>query len=372
MSDYIMPWTDTVLKPLPVVVSPMQHTSARTSLSLVGKGKFSYGDLVQVNFMRLLENFASIGKPPNNPTIGQLWFNAEEKVLKIYYDDVWYNVSTYINEDEPIVKQIGDLWFDLTENILKNWDGYQWVAIGTKVGTDAPNNPSIGQLWYNDSSKQMSYWTGEEWKVIDSDALQNFINKLDEKVNKSGDNMTGFLSLFDYPKQEMDAANKGYIDRIVENLQSDVNKGSVVIDTYYQDVTKPTRIIGPFPWVYAPNRSTLIVFIQGVKQKIDISYKENSINTIEFFEEIKPGNIVEVLHFRSGVEQFIEIAGDTMEGPLILHQDPINPLEAATKNYVDQVRVQLEQKFEELILNSGGGMSPLSATKRYYFGSLGQ
>lgn len=371
MADYIMQWTDKELKPLPVVVSPAQHTNGRTSLSLVGQGKFSYGDLVQVNFLRLLENFASINKPPLNPTIGQLWFNAKENLLKVFYDDDWYNVSTFVGDNSPENYSVGNLWYDTEENLLKFWDGYNWMAVGTKIGIDPPLNPLKGQLWFNDSAKQMSYWNGDEWIVLDTDNIQKIINDLNKKVNKDGDTMTGMLSLFDYPKQEMDAVNKGYVDKIVENLQSEVSKGSVVIDTYFVELTKPTRIIGPFPWVYAPNRSTLLVYVQGVKQRLDISYEENSVTTISFFEELPAGINVEVVHLRSGVEQFIEVAGDEMEGPLLLMREPESPLEAASKSYVDSVRIQLEQKLEELILNHSPPNLKFSAAKRYYFGSLG-
>lgn len=371
MADYIMQWTDKELKPLPVVVSPAQHTNGRTSLSLVGQGKFSYGDLVQVNFLRLLENFASLDKPPNYPTTGQLWFNAKENLLKVFYDDSWYNVSTYVDDEPPENYAVGNLWYDTEERLLKYWDGFYWIAVGTKIGVEPPLNPNKGQLWFNDSAKQMSYWNGSTWIVLDTDNIQKLIQELNNKVNKDGDKMKGMLSLFEYPKEEMDAANKGYIDNIIQNIQSEVSKGSVVIDSYFVELTKPTKIIGPFPWVYAPNRSTLLVYVQGVKQKLDISYEENSITTISFFEELPAGINVEVIHLRSGVEQFIEVAGDSMEGPLLLSREPESPLEASTKSYVDAVRIQLEQKLEELILNHSPNNLKFSAAKRYYFGSIG-
>ena len=56
-----------------------------TSLTLTGRGVSNFGEIQQENFIRLLENFAS-ENAPNNPTIGQQWFNPAEGILYIALD----------------------------------------------------------------------------------------------------------------------------------------------------------------------------------------------------------------------------------------------------------------------------------------------
>jgi hypothetical protein len=56
-----------------------------TSLTLTGKGINNYGEIQQENFLHLMEHFSS-GVPPQNPTIGQIWFNTAETILYMRVD----------------------------------------------------------------------------------------------------------------------------------------------------------------------------------------------------------------------------------------------------------------------------------------------
>lgn len=69
----------------PIVLPTKTLNSTASSLTLTGKGVNNYGEIQQENFLRLMENFAS-GTPPQNPTIGQLWFNTVETILYIKVD----------------------------------------------------------------------------------------------------------------------------------------------------------------------------------------------------------------------------------------------------------------------------------------------
>ena len=46
-----------------------------TSLSLPGRNYAGYGQSLDTNFVRQLENYAN-SSPPPNPLRGQLWFNT--------------------------------------------------------------------------------------------------------------------------------------------------------------------------------------------------------------------------------------------------------------------------------------------------------
>ena len=57
-------------------ITPTTLNSA-TSLSLVGQNAINYGDDINQNFVRLMENFSN-NTPPSNPIRGQLWFKTDE------------------------------------------------------------------------------------------------------------------------------------------------------------------------------------------------------------------------------------------------------------------------------------------------------
>ena len=53
-----------------------------------------WGECIQEDLLRLLENFASHGTPPRAPTIGQFWYNADTGILGIWNGTIWYPVYT--------------------------------------------------------------------------------------------------------------------------------------------------------------------------------------------------------------------------------------------------------------------------------------
>ena len=85
--DYQITFTDTtkasfVVKPYtangpkePGAPTPLYSSavSANTSLVLLGKGAFDYGEPIQKNLVHLLENFANTTRP-SYPVQGQLWY----------------------------------------------------------------------------------------------------------------------------------------------------------------------------------------------------------------------------------------------------------------------------------------------------------
>lgn len=75
-TTYVLNYTDEPnTGKTPITVLPGQLDTTHTSLSLSGQGLLIYGEAVNENFLRMLENFAS-PTPPPNPTVGQIWFNS--------------------------------------------------------------------------------------------------------------------------------------------------------------------------------------------------------------------------------------------------------------------------------------------------------
>lgn len=63
------------------------------STALIGRGAESYIEDLNQNFVKILENLASEDEP-ENPLIGQMWFDLTSNELKLFNGDEWgYNVS---------------------------------------------------------------------------------------------------------------------------------------------------------------------------------------------------------------------------------------------------------------------------------------
>ena len=63
-----------------------------TDLTLIGKNASIYGEYLNENFVKLLENFASPDEP-SHPINGQLWFDTSQKRLKVYVSPEDLNIK---------------------------------------------------------------------------------------------------------------------------------------------------------------------------------------------------------------------------------------------------------------------------------------
>jgi hypothetical protein len=87
--------------------------NTETSLQLVGKDYFGYGEAIAQNFVDLLENFATDNtvSGPANAVAGQLWYHSDEDTLKVY-DGVKWSGTTFNqvkmldNEATPVLHDV--------------------------------------------------------------------------------------------------------------------------------------------------------------------------------------------------------------------------------------------------------------------------
>lgn len=102
-----------------------------TSLTLVGKNYAGYGEFLNENYVKLLENFSNT-TAPSGPLSGQLWWDSAEARLKAYTGAVWKSVQTsYTGGSTPTNAVLGDLWWDTTNGKLKVYDsGGQFQEVG--------------------------------------------------------------------------------------------------------------------------------------------------------------------------------------------------------------------------------------------------
>ena len=88
MTNYTLNWTDDSLKSPFILVGGTADVTS-TSVALTGKSYVNWGEKLQENLIRLLENFASNGTAPINPTIGQFWYDVLHQQLKMRTASAW-------------------------------------------------------------------------------------------------------------------------------------------------------------------------------------------------------------------------------------------------------------------------------------------
>ncbi len=100
-----------------------------TSLILFGKSYSGFGEALNENLVKLLENSASTSTP-SAPIKGELWFDANTNQLKVY-------------------------------------DGSSWkLSGGAKTSATAPTSPAAGDLWMDTDDDQVYIYTGSAWQLI--------------------------------------------------------------------------------------------------------------------------------------------------------------------------------------------------------------
>lgn len=111
-------------------LSPGTIDQISTSLTLIGSDYSGYGEIINENFVQLLESFANTIEP-SNPTKGQLWFDSSLSQLKVY-DGEGFKVSggPVIQSSRPLTPSTGDIWINSTENQLSFFDGNDMVLVG--------------------------------------------------------------------------------------------------------------------------------------------------------------------------------------------------------------------------------------------------
>jgi hypothetical protein len=142
-NEYIINYSSDSVK-APFTIQPRTVDSQTVSLTLFGKGAASYGEGLQENLVRLLENFCS-PVSPTHPTIGQLWYDTTLQQLKVYKGtNDWGAVQSDVSVGPvaPLVPTAGTLWYDLPHSKLFVFDGTNWIVASEQI----PATRSAAQL----------------------------------------------------------------------------------------------------------------------------------------------------------------------------------------------------------------------------------
>ena len=102
-----------------------------TDISLIGKNYSGFGESINENFIKILENFANTSAP-SLPLKGQLWFDSTESRLKVY-DGTNFRTSggPIVQNSQPGVGVVaGDLWINNATKQLHFYDGTNFNLAG--------------------------------------------------------------------------------------------------------------------------------------------------------------------------------------------------------------------------------------------------
>jgi hypothetical protein len=101
-----------------------------TDVALFGKGYAGFGEKLNENFVKVLENFANTTSPAKKIT-GQLWYDTINNQLNVYTGKKFKPVGSSSNaKTQPTQAVIGDTWFDTNNNQLYVYNGTAWTLIG--------------------------------------------------------------------------------------------------------------------------------------------------------------------------------------------------------------------------------------------------
>ena len=103
---------------------------ATTDLALFGKGYAGFGERLNENFVKILENFANTTAPANKIK-GQLWYDTLANQIKVWNGSKFKPVgSSTTSAAQPTNANTGDMWFDTNNSQLYVYSGTAWTLIG--------------------------------------------------------------------------------------------------------------------------------------------------------------------------------------------------------------------------------------------------
>ena len=152
--------------------------TSSTSLNLVGRNYSNYGQAILDNFVSLVENFSK-NTAPANPLEGQLWWDKDDDLLKIYTGSAWKILSSATaSSSAPATSVVaGDLWFDTDDSQLYAYDGVAaaWVLIGPSYSKTLGKSGAIWEQIEDNTSASHNvvslYLDGVRTGIINTDSV---------------------------------------------------------------------------------------------------------------------------------------------------------------------------------------------------------
>lgn len=101
-----------------------------SSLTLIGRNVTTFGEILNENLVRLLENFSS-STSPQHPIMGQLWYDTTTGRINVFDGSVFRaSGGPLVSPTRPLNLVPGDLWINNETNQLWFYDGVDLVLTG--------------------------------------------------------------------------------------------------------------------------------------------------------------------------------------------------------------------------------------------------
>lgn len=139
-----------------------QIDTTSSDITLVGKGYTGFGESINENFVKMLENFANSSSPAN-PLAGQIWWDTSVSRLKVYTGTNWTTGGGPIVSPIQPVMVAGDMWIDNDANQLYFFDGTDLELAGPVYNAfQGKSGPEVVTVLDNTGTSRtiVKYWVG--------------------------------------------------------------------------------------------------------------------------------------------------------------------------------------------------------------------
>ena len=256
--------------------------SSATSLVLIGKNYAGYGNFLNSNLVKLLENFAN-ATAPSAPQTGQLWYDTANTILKISTDgssNLWKPIASLTKSTTTPTSPApieGDMWWDQSALQLKVYGGSTagWITIGPAFSTVGGTSGSVVETILDSLGNSQVviklYINGSVVGVISGNSA-GFIPQT---------TITGFpaikygFNVHTSAKFDGGAANNASLLSGLSSsqfLRSDAND-----DNSGYNLTVGSLTVGGF---FTQTENTANVELRNTKNNSDLNFYVNSANTV--------------------------------------------------------------------------------------------
>jgi hypothetical protein len=173
-----------------VSIDDQTINSTATDLRLVGRNYSGYGEIQNENLLHLLENFANTSAPPR-AILGQLWYDAANKKVKVYDGTRFKPVSSAESSaTAPTGFTVGDFWWDNQNEQINVWNGTEFVVVGPELSPvygDTSTAPAVVKDSVGTDQQIIKFQVGGEVIAI--------ISRSEFTLNNLLNPITGFLQI---------------------------------------------------------------------------------------------------------------------------------------------------------------------------------
>ena len=142
-----------------------------TDLTLIGKGYAGFGEKLNENLIKLLENFNNTTAPTNKQQ-GQMWYDKTNNQIKVYTGSKWKPVGSPTNSaTQPTNAVQGDMWFDTTNTQLYVYTGSAWTLIGPTTVAGSGVTQVVSEVSPDNTGVNQSYL-----KLVANDAVVGVVS----------------------------------------------------------------------------------------------------------------------------------------------------------------------------------------------------